>query len=152
MGIIYRTGNVVDALLNGEVDFIMHCANCRNKFGSGVAYEIRMKIPEAFEADTYMHRQLSPEQILGIHSHASGVVNLYGQLNYGYGKRQVNYGALASAIVHSMGHWATGIETIGIPYKMASDRAGGDWNIVLELIEHLIVPYVKEVVVYRLGE
>lgn len=150
MGIIYKTGNVVDALLNGDVDFIMHCANCQNTFGSGVAKEIRDRIPYAYIVDTKTHNDHTPEQLLGKHSHFGGVINLYGQLNYGHTKRQVNYGALASAIVHSMGIWAADNETIGIPYKLASDRAGGDWNIVLELIEHLVVPYVKDVVIYRL--
>jgi O-acetyl-ADP-ribose deacetylase (regulator of RNase III) len=150
MAIIYKQGNAVDALIDGEIDFLLHCANCQNTFGSGIAYEIKKKIPEAYEADCTMSELLRPDAKLGRHSHSMGVINLYGQLNYGLGKRQLNYGALASAIIHSMPKWADENEVVGVPYKMASDRAGGDWNIVLELLTHLVVPYVKDLVIYKL--
>ena len=32
-----KQGNVVDALLNKEVDYIMHVVNCQGVMGSGVA-------------------------------------------------------------------------------------------------------------------
>lgn len=163
MGIIYRTGNVVDALINGEVDFIMHCCNAQGVMGSGVAKEIRQRIPNAYTE--YMFRYNLSKQFdngkgfLGSVNLADGVFNLIGQEYYGYDKkRYVNYGALAScfrmlpcAIEQSSDKYSDEC-AIGIPYKMASDRAGGNWNIVLELIEHLVVPYVKEVVVYKLEE
>lgn len=144
MAIIYKQGNVVDALINGDVDYIAHCCNAQGVMGSGVAKEIKERVPEAYLA--YRRSEMS----LGDVSCDGGVYNLIAQLNYGYdGKRYVNYGALAACFVRMrMDLWVN--DTIGIPYKMASDRAGGDWDVVLELIEHLVVPYVKDVVIYKL--
>lgn len=161
MGIIYKQGNVVDALLNGELDFIAHCCNAQGVMGSGIAKEIKERIPEAYTE--YMFRYNLCKQrgtlqsFLGSVNCGSNVINLIGQESYGRDKkRYVNYGALASALgqiwqqlEHIENLWPDSC-TIGIPYKMASDRAGGDWDIVLELIEHLVVPYVKDVVVYEL--
>lgn len=144
MGIIYKTGNIVDALLNGEVDFIAHVVNCQGKMGSGLALEIRNKIPHAY--NVYMQTEMT----LGTISNCDGVWNMNAQFYYGYdGKRYLDYGALAQCFNKlSSALWVP--KVIGFAYKTGCDRAGGDWDIVLELIEHLVVPYFKDVVIYRL--
>ena len=165
MGIIHRTGNVVDALLDGEVDFIAHCCNAQGVMGSGVAKEIKARIPDAYLAYRRRYDMLQERRtlkhFLGDCIEGGRVLNLIGQEFYGYDKkRYVSYGAIASALSHCYRVIQFELDeewpiyplnvTIGVPYKMASDRAGGDWNIVLELIEHLVVPYVKDVVIYKL--
>lgn len=146
MGIIYKKGNVVDALLEGEVDCIAHVVNCQRKMASGLALEIKNRIPAAY---SIYHKS---EMVLGNVSLDDGVYNMSAQFYYGYdGKRYLNYGALA-ACLNTVCSNLTNRCVIGIPYRLGSDRAGGDWNIVLELVEHLIVPYVKDVVVYHLGD
>lgn len=148
-------GSAVDALLNKEVDVIGHCCNCRNRFGGGVAKEIRIRIPEAYEADRQLYfasankgfdtsesNGMRPvnENLLGFISFASGVYNLYGQSDRGRdGTRKVNYGAIASALNAmenklSQNGFLKGLK-IGFPYNMACHRGGGDWSIVQELID-----------------
>lgn len=151
MSITFKKGNVVDALLDGEVDYIAHCCNNKGVMGSGVALEIKNRIPEAYEA--YINGPLE----LGYYSIGGNVVNLVAQDGYGKGKRFVNYGALANTFQAVMSElwYNKGFDKvssrvkIGIPYKMASDRAGGDWNIVLELIEYTLSPWA-DVVIYEL--
>lgn len=158
MQIIYKNGNVVDALLNGEVDFVAHCCNAQGVMGSGVAKEIKERIPDAYEVyrkgyESYRKHNFN---FLGSCWHGGKVFNLVGQEFYGTDKkRYVNYGALSSAIFSvrvSIDYLFSDTihePVLGIPYKMASDRAGGDWDVVLELLEYLL-PSNTTLVVYKL--
>jgi len=44
-------GNLVELGLDGHYDVIVHGCNCHCTMGSGIAREIKEKIPEAYEAD-----------------------------------------------------------------------------------------------------
>lgn len=149
-------GNVVTARATGEIDFLLHVANCQGKFASGVAKEIREVFPKAYDA-YYNKWQIWGKLELGSISRCGGVVNLHAQKNYGYdGNRYLNYGALASCLskaYHQIAFLNAGSETtadinIGIPYLMGCDRAGGDWEIVTELVEYYLGDY--SVVAYKL--
>ena len=155
-----KEGNVIDALLNKEVDYIVHCCNSKGKFNSGVAKEVRERVPSAYRA--YMYDYERCNNTLGTlslsqNTPTSGVINLVGQEFYGYGgKRYGNYGAIAAGlgdIFHLLQDYDSRQSkniTIGIPYKFASDRAGCEWEIIVELIDHMLVPFVKDVVFYKL--
>jgi O-acetyl-ADP-ribose deacetylase (regulator of RNase III) len=45
------TGNLIDMGMNGDFDVIIHGANCYCTMGGGIAREIRVRIPEVYEAD-----------------------------------------------------------------------------------------------------
>ena len=150
-----KEGNVIDALLNKEVDYIVHCCNAQGKFNSGVAKEVRERVPVAYKAYMYNYERMN--NTLGTLSLGGGVINLVGQEFYGYdGKRYGNYGAIAAGlgdIFHLLQDYDSRQSkniTIGIPYKFASDRAGCEWEIIVELIDHMLVPFVKDVVFYKL--
>lgn len=138
----YRKGNAVSAVLEKKADFLMHCCNCQNNFGSGIAKEIRERIPSAYEADTKHYN--ANDRILGSMSTDGKVLNLYGQEYYGYApsvmkntfNRQLSYLALVEAMLEAE-RYIPKHSTIAIPYKMASDRAGGDWTVVLTLVEEI---------------
>ena len=71
---------------------------------------------------------------MGTISEGGGVVNLIAQEKYGRGKRQVHYGHLVKALCRAAAYCSGTYgekSTIIIPYKMACDRAGGDWDTVL---------------------
>jgi hypothetical protein len=70
------------------------------------------------------------------------------QDGYGQSKRHLNYGALAECLFEIYAEYVPTSKVIGIPYKMGADRAGGDWNIVLELVEYFLKDF--EVIVYEL--
>ena len=128
-------GNVIDALFDKEVDYMIHCCNCQSTMGSGIAKEVRERVPAAFEV--YMKYP----QALGNFTEAEGVINLYGQEYYGtygpyYAKtgRQLDYVALEAALIKVVKKFGKG-KVYGLPYKFGSDRAGGDWETVKAIVE-----------------
>lgn len=161
----YIKGNVVDALLNGEVDYLIHQVNAQGKFASGIAGEIRQRIPEAYESymnmyNVWISRGNKDIPLADFNVSKSGVINLVGQQYYGRdGKRYTNYGALAqgfSCIEEYFRLDGCGGDvplprnvTLGLP-KIGCGLANGSWEIVEELIQFLLVPYFKEVRVYEL--
>lgn len=152
MAITYVTGNAVDALINGEIDVLLHVCNNKGVMGSGIALEIKNRIPDAYESYEYIHKKFS--LLLGGNTYGfvdgtdRFVINMTAQDGYGKGKRFLNYGALAKCLSIV----ASGVEylKVGIPFKMGSDRAGGDWSIVLEMIEYFLKDF--NVVIFKLEE
>lgn len=147
-------GNAVDALLNGEIDFLLNQVNCRNKYASGIAKEIGEKIPEAKKA--YHDWCSKRNDLLGDIICIEGVIHIFGQEFYGRdGKRYTNYGALARGIAdieqYVLYHtdWRQTDAIIGIPDMIGCGLGGADREIVLELIEHLL-SWAKEVRIYSL--
>lgn len=128
------------------ITIIAHICNCQNNFGSGLALQIKQRYPEAYKADTQFYCSCDPEnrfkEMMGNISHTrtkdnNVIFNLYAQFNFGREKRQLNYEAFYSGmekirdlILSDKKHKYI----IGVPYKIGSDRAGGDWNVVLAMI------------------
>lgn len=153
-------GNLVDAALEGKVHVMFHCCNSLNTFGSGIALEIRERIPKAYEVDTECFNGAKEQGIsnFGGFSFTRSmpyVFNLYGQYGYG-GERAVNYGAFSASLNDALEFLSNSGQNdlvLGFPYKIASDRAGGDWDIIREIIEFQANVYSKmgwKFVFYRL--
>lgn len=134
-------------LLLAEVDAIGHCANCFNTMGSGIAKQIKAKLPEAFEADSKTEAgdrkkfgSFSVGSITApkIKTNIKYVYNLYGQYYYGRESRKLNYEAIYTAL-ESMRHDCVGrpIKRIGFPKNMGCMLAGGHFPIVNEMIKHI---------------
>ncbi len=124
----------------------IHCTNCCNTMSSGIAAQIKRRYPEAYEADTQFYNSCDPEnrfqEMMGNISHArtkdnNVIFNLYAQFNFGREKRQLNYEAFYCGLEKIRDLILKDKKnkyTIGVPYKIGSDRAGGDWNVVLAMI------------------
>lgn len=128
-------------LLDAPADIIGHCCNCQNTMGSGVAAAIRQKYPEAYEADCQTIKgdkaklgTVSLAVVKTPDNQIKAVANLYGQYSYG-GERPMSYEAIYNALVAFKEKLKPAVKTIAFPYKMACDRAGGDWRIVERMIE-----------------
>ena len=137
----YLDGDLLDAFDKGDVNTVLHVTNCQKKMGSGIALQIKKRYPEAYTA------YLSDEgEVLGGVTESceigafgdKTVFNLSAQRFYGRGRhRYLNYGALADCFKQVAGKMCDQDPiVIGIPYLMGCDRAGGDWEIVLEVVEH----------------
>lgn len=147
MAITYVTGNAVDALMNKQIHYLLHCCNNKKKMGSGIALEIKNKVPKAYR--DYME---SSDELGTISGVFCGVVNMVAQDGYGRTGKFINYGAFAKCLLEfDRRHNGCTKEHIkvGLPFKIGSDRAGGDWNIVLELIEFILKDY--DVYIYKLA-
>ena len=149
MPITYKTGNAVSALIDGEIDVLLHVCNNKGVMGSGIALEIKNRVPNAWYE--YKGDPVLGEVTIGIYGDRfnGGVYNMVAQAGYGKGIRHLNYGALADCL-HQAAIEASysGSPTIGLPYKMGADRAGGEWEIVLELVEYFLKDF--NVVIYKL--
>jgi len=145
MSIKFKKGNAVSALIDGEVDVLIHVCNNKSVMGSGIALEIKNRIPDAFVAYKYARCELGVVT-QGKNSTGGIVLNMVAQDGYGKGIRHLNYGALSECLqkVTSVNKEAR----IGLPYKMGADRAGGDWNIVLEMVKFLLKDF--DITVYSL--
>ena len=79
-----------------------------------------------------------------------------GKQYYGYdGKRYLKYDWLVKCLLELQNsefglqdRFEEGDLKIAIPYLMGSDRAGGDWNTVCEILEGFLGHY--EIVAYKL--
>ena len=149
----YEKGNLVTAWLDGEVDVLIHQANCFNTFGSGIAKEIRERIPEAYQADLKTERGSVLK--LGDYTmyeapNGQMVINLYGQYDYGRtGRRYTEYGSLHLGLDLLSGNLSYSKPyVIGLP-KLGCGLGGGDWAIVESLVD-LHLSGWWDVVVYEL--
>ena len=159
MTIKYLKGDAITALqqaqLNGNTGtYLVHCCNAQGVMGSGIARSIKERIPEAYTE--YKHHledaKLSNTSPMGSFSYGGNVINLIAQENYGRdphnrGTRQVHYGYLAMALRKAAVLFSDYDEdrTLIVPYKMCCDRAGGDWNVVVELLEVAFEGWTVEV-------
>ena len=145
MIIQYKKGDLLNCFEDGECDVIAHCCNCQGVMGSGIAAQIKDIYPEAY-ASYIEHEDHNGGLELGTCSYADigdsmsdvqTIVNLHAQNLYGYdGSRFVNYEALYETLRQTKDMMLDyGRTTLGVPYKMACDRAGGDWRIVEAMIQ-----------------
>ena len=144
MSIKFVKGNAVDALINGDIDLLIHVCNDQHKMGSGIALEIKNKIPDAFTA--YINASHNLGTISFGWTETGFVCNMVAQKGYGKGIRHLNYAALAECL--NKLPKVIKVQTIGLPYKMGADRAGGDWEIVLEMVSYFLKDF--DVVIYEL--
>lgn len=151
MSVKYAKGDLLDFT---HWNVIAHCANCTNTFGSGLALQIRERYPVAYEADTEAYTAVNPTgghipmaEMLGEFSVANvgegrRIVNLYGQAAYGRDRRHLDYDAFYNALKElktslEIAHIEGRIYTLGLPHRIGSDRAGGDWRIIEVMIHAL---------------
>lgn len=109
---------------------LLHVVNCQGVMGSGIALQIKNKVPTAYS--DYMYGHNNGMLNLGTISSGGFVVNLAAQDLYGREKRQLNYGALAQCLSQLVN--ASNQYEMVVPYLMGCDRAGGDWEVVSEML------------------
>ena len=135
---ILNNTNAVDYTLSGSGRTLIHVCNNKGVMGSGIALEIKNKIPSAFTKykDSCKLGEISS-------SDCYNVINLVAQDSYAsnrsnYGKtRYLNYGALSSCLseINIFELQDLDVTEIVIPYNMGAFRAGGDFEIVKELVD-----------------
>lgn len=146
MTIEHTKGDLLEYFKNGDVECIAHCCNCQGAMGSGIAVSIKEDYPAAYEAYKAYEEYFGLE--LGTVSGNDNVYNLHAQNLYGKkdgSVRYVDYEALYTCLETVRIHMIqSGLIHIGFPYKMAADRAGGDWDV----IEAMIVSVFKDTDIY----
>jgi O-acetyl-ADP-ribose deacetylase (regulator of RNase III) len=143
-------GDLLNLALEGKFDVIVHGCNCFHNFGAGIALQILKRFPIVFEQDkktVYGDRnKLGSISFCTVPLGRGFVaVNAYTQYACGVGKRQVDYIALRNCFKCIKKEF-TGYR-IGYPL-IGAGLAGGDWDIISEIInnelgneDHTLVEY-----------
>lgn len=158
MSIKFVEGDLIKAFKEEKVQVIVHVVNCQGVMGSGFAKQIKEELFKVYEQyrDTASEATNSKDLLGDVipvsyagKENVRTVYNLFGQNQYGPGKRHLNYGALAEGLLYIAEDCERRhVGSVGFPYLMGSDRAGGDWQIVYEMIEHFFKD--MDVYIYKL--
>ena len=150
-------GNLFTEFSEGRLDAIAHVTNCKQVMGSGVALQVKKLYPYAYKAYMRAAPVLGNISFAGVEGKRGKIVfNLNAQYNYGNdGRRHLNYEAFYKCLNDLRNEFGFidkefsdfSIDTLGIPYKMGCDRAGGNWNIVTAMIDEVLSPVVNVVAV-----
>lgn len=134
---IYKTGN----LLSATHGVIAHQTNCQGVMGSGVALQIKKTYPTAFNEYRKFCDVTEPKDLLGTTQivrvgQRLYIGNIFGQLDYGTDKIQVDYSALHSG-VKSLFEFTnlTIVPEAHFPDMIGCGLAGGDRDKVISIIE-----------------
>lgn len=145
-------------ILTIEEGIICHQVNCMGVMGGGLALAIRNKFPKVYESykllcdTTYKNNLfdlLGYVQFVAINDKLT-IANIFGQYNYGVGQKHTEYAALVTACENIQESTKNLIPScpIYVPYKMGSDRGGGDWNVVKSILES----YLPNAIICKLPE
>lgn len=162
----YKVGDLIEAARAGEVMAIAHCCNCQVNMGSGIAPQIRLAFPWAWEADQETtkgdYKKLGTFSVgdpyATDYNDGPLVYNLYGQFGYGkrkYGGRDLDYNALYDALkgmAEDLLMYDSGDHEsfpVGLP-MLGAGLAGGDWKIIEVMIERTLVAAGHDVTIYKL--
>lgn len=159
--IITKQGNLLDA----KEEVIAHQVNCRGVMGStrdtnkttNVAHQLRMKygdnlfLPYKKLVDKKGNKLLGDIQVL-IMPDDKIICNLFGQSDYGYnGKTYTSLGALEKCLTQLEELCnESSISSVAIPYKLASNRGGANWEDVEKILHKIFDNSIVELVIYKL--
>jgi len=134
-------------ILESDCDVIIHCCNCFNTMGAGIAKLIKDRWPEAYDIDSKTPRR--DRNKLGYFSSCLTsdnftVINLYAQFDYGRPEdgRRLNYDALRVGLQRFL--WQLDKQgarpKIGT-YYLGCSNAGGDIKEVLKILQTLFTEH-----------
>lgn len=156
----YKKGNLVDAFIDNEINVLIQQCNCFCTQNSGLAKEIKARLPEMFQADCETIK--GDIRKLGSYSCAifegdNGSLkygfNLYGQHRYGVEKQHTNYDKMKKGLTSIKNYLDLSIgktkKKVGIP-KLGCGLGGGDWSVVSDIVSEIFVEQDYEIYVYEL--
>ncbi|GKS11223.1 Appr-1-p processing protein [Paenibacillus chitinolyticus] len=137
-------------LMEATEDIIGHQVNCMGVMGAGLAKLIKRDYPEVFKQ--YKQSCSNKGELLGRCQIVSTknekcIANLFGQYGYGVQKRHTDYIALRGALNELMSLAMKSGQSIALPYNIGCGLAGGDWDIVGQIIEEVFIDY--DVTLYK---
>jgi len=123
-------------IFNAPINILIHSANCWHTMGAGIAKEIKLKYPRAYQSDCMT--QKGDRKKMGQFSLSAPaddqpfyILNCYTQYRYGRDKQYVEYDKFHECL-ENVKNWVIKMKienpVIGCPYKISCQNAGGDWN------------------------
>ncbi len=145
MAIKYIKGDLIRDRKNFDV--IAHQCNCFWSFGAGIAAQIKVHIPEAYQED--LKTKYGDSNKLGTNSYSKTtpvVVNMYGQYKYTRHEVDTNYEALRKCLKIIKEKFPN--KKIGLPL-IGAGLAAGDWNIIEKIINEELFDEDVTVVIWE---
>lgn len=138
----------------GNEQVIGHQTNCQGVMGSGIAKIVKEKFPTCYEeyhslCNSYENKEdlLGKCQMCKV-GNKKYIANLFGQCKYGTDKCYSDYEAFEKALTQ-LKYECVGKElSVALPYNISCGRAGGDWNIVYNIIKKVFSDY--PVILYKI--
>ena len=134
---------------------ICHQVNCKGVMGGGLALQIKKKYPLVYQdylrfCNENLYDVLGQTQIIEI-GREHYIANIFGQYDYGMEYRQTNYDMLRQ----SLGRAALfavneNVTYVYIPHGLGSVLAGGDWNVVTDIVLDIEEEYGIEFIAVKL--
>jgi O-acetyl-ADP-ribose deacetylase (regulator of RNase III) len=127
--------------------------------GAGVAFAIAKKWPEVYDADKQTPRgdykklgTIGVVKLKNPEKNIKYVINQYSQHTFGRDRRYTNYEAFYNCLVHirETCEKMEDVKTIGFPYKIGCNLAGGNWKIVVNMIETVFEDSSLDVVICKI--
>ena len=138
-------GDLIYLMRRGQIDVLIHGCNCQCTMGSGIAAQIRAYWPKVYQVDNdFTHKgkwnklgTIMPVTVENEIGETGFIINAYTQFEFGAtadGGRDVNYAAVSECFRRI--REIPNIEnlSIGIP-KIGAGLAGGDWDVIEEIID-----------------
>ena len=128
-------------LLSSGADIIVHQVNCCGVMGSGIAKQVKEQYPLLYERyrDICNDFARKKEEILGTvyyyqTAHGPIIANIFGQKDFGWGRRFTNYTALCQGLKYVQETAKLNNFTVAVPYNLGCGRGGGDWDTVYGML------------------
>ena len=145
-------GDVTEPIGDGN-KIIAHCTNNLFVMGSGVAFSIKkkwVKVYAQYKDWRKQNPQLGDVQFVKVTPDIA-VANILGQDGIGMkdGIAPVRYDAMEKGFKKVAEVAKKFNASVHLPYKIASDRAGGEWSIIEEMIKKTLCEQDVEVIIYE---
>jgi len=145
---------VIGDILDAPENIICQQVNCMGVMGAGLAKQVRSKYPSVYTYYNDLCKKNTPEKQLGsvlfMEVGEKIIANIFGQVKYGRIGKFTDYEALRKGFLAVL-YEATEVYenyTVAIPFNIGCGLAGGDWNIVYQMIEDIFKDY--DVTIYKL--
>lgn len=151
-------GDILTPADAGNPVVVCHQVNCMGVMGAGLAKQIKNRFPNAFriyksQCNAWSHcpsGNLGYAQFYNASEEAGYfIANIFGQITYGTGRRQTDYDAIREGLRRVANAFPK--STVRIPYKMGCGLGGGDWDIVLDIIQDTLVSKGIDVEIWKLN-
>ncbi|MDM5298201.1 macro domain-containing protein [Bacillus pumilus] len=136
-------------ILNTTKNIVCHQVNCKGVMGAGLAKQIKSKYPNVYkeykrlcENQNIENKLLGATQFVDVSGNKT-IANLFAQYSYGVKTRQTDYEAMKlclnslNSIIKTDYSKYKGC-SIAMPYGIGCGLAGGDWNIVKQMIDDIL--------------
>ncbi|MBO3795697.1 Appr-1-p processing protein [Bacillus subtilis] len=151
-------GNILDA----SEDIIVQQVNCKGVMGAGLAKAILNKYPNVKKEyqsfrNFHLNKGLTDKDLLGLVNYVrvsdvKVIANIFGQVNIKKNRFDNTVYTKTDALTRGLKEVKELSKqlnkSVAIPYGIGCGLAGGDWNIISELIESIFSDY--KVTIYKL--